>query len=255
VHEKNFEQWNGLSEKYHNDRPIPPDIIINIVLSWLQSKPETVVDVGSGTGLSTVIWTDIAENVIAVEPNDDMRKTAEHNYKDIGNITFLNDVSNEITLPSDCADIITVSQAFHWMDIDSTLHEFYRILKTGGVLAIYDMVLPPIIDWEVEKEALNLRERFSDIVYSQETPPTHNDKDSYFDRIMSFGKFRHSRKADFHNALLMTPQKAANFLVGISNACFVIKTDFSLKKDVDEFVILLRQDIVAKLKLLFRIKW
>jgi len=234
VHEQNYEQWSGLSEKYHSDRPLPPDIIVKIILSWLQRNPDTVVDIGCGTGLSTIIWNDIAKKIIGIEPNDDMRATAEKCY-DFTKITFINGVSNDTSLVSDYADIVTVSQAFHWMDIDSTLIEVYRILKPGGVLAVYDFTIPPVLDWETEKSLLTLRERFSKIVYSQETPPIHNDKDSYNDRIILFGKFKHSRKVECHNKLLMTPQKAAEFCIGISNANFAVKADPMLRKDVDDF--------------------
>ena len=111
VHEKNFEQWNGLSETYHISRPVPPEIIVKIILSWLQHEPDTIVDVGCGTGLSTIIWIGIAQNIIGIEPNDDMRETAEKKTNS-GCIVFKNGVSNKTNLPSGYADIVTVSQAF-----------------------------------------------------------------------------------------------------------------------------------------------
>jgi predicted O-methyltransferase YrrM len=38
--------------------------------------PRLVVDLGSGTGLSTVLWGERAERVIGIEPNADMRNEA-----------------------------------------------------------------------------------------------------------------------------------------------------------------------------------
>jgi len=234
VHEKNFEQWSGLSEKYHNSRPIPPDIIPKIIMSWLRKEPDTVVDIGCGTGLSTIIWNGIATSIIGIEPNDDMRAAAEKSF-DLSNIVFRKGVSNDTSLPSDYVDIITVSQAFHWMDIDSTLIEFCRILKPGGVLAIYDFVMPPVIDWEIEKAYSEFRKKCSDIVYSQEVPPVHNDKSTYNDRIISFGKFRYSREVECHSVIKLTPLKAAEFLVGITDASFAMEIEPALKKSIDEF--------------------
>ena len=31
VYEKNYDQWSGLSEGYHDSRPVPPEIIIKIM--------------------------------------------------------------------------------------------------------------------------------------------------------------------------------------------------------------------------------
>jgi len=231
--DKNFEQWSGLSDEYHNSRPMPPKIIVKIILSWLQKEPDTIIDIGCGTGLSTIIWNDFAKNIIGIEPNNDMRTTAEKNAGS-NRIEFKKGVSNETNLPSECADIITVSQAFHWMDIDSTLTEFYRVLKKGGVLALYDFVLPPIMGWEIEKAYLNLRQKCSKIIYSQEDPPIHNDKSTYNDRIKLFGKFRHSREVECHSEIEYTPQKLMDLIVDISNLKLAMKIDATFRKGVDE---------------------
>ena len=210
VNEKNIELWSGISETYNNSRPVPPEVIIKTVLSWLKNEPNFVVDVGCGTGLSTIIWKDIATKIIGIDPNDDMRATAEKNtYSD--NIIFKKGVSNETNLPSEYADIITVSQAFHWMDIDSTLIEFYRVLQDGGVLAIYDYDWPPVIDWEIEKEYQELAAKCVQIIYSLENPPVANYRSTYYDRIKSFGKFRYLRETVCHSVEKYTPKKFDSF--------------------------------------------
>jgi len=51
VHEKNYEQWSGLSENYHDSRPVPPEIITKIILTveglsksvkWLKERKITL---------------------------------------------------------------------------------------------------------------------------------------------------------------------------------------------------------------------
>ncbi|MDR2183802.1 MAG: class I SAM-dependent methyltransferase, partial [Clostridiales bacterium] len=98
VHEKNYELWSGVSGTYHDNRPVPPQVIIKIILSWLKKEPEIVVDVGCGTGLSAIIWKDIAAKIIGIEPNDDMRTIAEKNVS-CDSIAFSKGVSNETNLP------------------------------------------------------------------------------------------------------------------------------------------------------------
>ena len=253
VHEKNYEIWSGLSETYHDSRPLPPAFIVKIILSWLQKEPDTVVDVGCGTGLSTLIWDRIAKRIVGIEPNDEMRAIAEK-IACSDSIVYKRGVSNETNLPSDYTDVITVSQAFHWMDIDSTLVEFYRILKKNGILAIYDFALPPVIGWEIEKAFIELRTKCSEIVYSQETSPVHNDKNTYNDRIKSFGKFRYSREAVLHNAEKWTQEKLMDFIVNISNADFAVKIDTAIKEDVDEFCALIKAKCSGEIEIIFPYK-
>ena len=250
VHEKNFEQWSSLSDTYHNTRPIPPAAIINIILSWLQAEPNTVVDVGCGTGLSTLIWNNFAGQIVGIEPNDDMREAAERNIH-ADHIIFQKGVSNETNLPSSCADVITVSQAFHWMDIDSTLSEFFRVLKPGGVLAIYDFAQPPIVDWEVEKSFSELRRKCSEIVYSQEVSPIHNDKSSYDDRIKAFGNFRYSRTVSCHSVEKWTLKKLIGFFANTSNSSFAMEIDAAIKKDIDAFLSVVKARCSDDLEIIF----
>ncbi|MCL2377235.1 MAG: class I SAM-dependent methyltransferase [Defluviitaleaceae bacterium] len=250
VNKKNFEQWSGLSEAYHDIRPTPPEAIIKIILAWLGKNPDVVVDVGCGTGLSTVIWKDVAAKTIGIEPNDDMRKTAEENAAD-GRVTFQKGLSNEMNLPADYADVITVSQAFHWMDIDSTLDEFYRVLKKDGVLAIYDFALPPIIDWEVEKAFLQLRTKCSEIYYAQEAPPVLNDKNTYCSRIKLHDKFRYVREAACHGIGKYTAQSVMKFALSTSNALYAMEIDSKIKKDVEEFFDVVRAKCSNELEIIF----
>jgi SAM-dependent methyltransferase len=46
-------------------------------------------------------------------------------------------------LPDGSVDLVLCAQAFHWFDAFAALREFYRILKTGGRLALmWNMKLP-----------------------------------------------------------------------------------------------------------------
>ena len=234
IHEKNIEQWSSVAEKYHDIRLTPPTVIVKIILSWLKREPDVVVDIGCGTGLSTIIWNDFAKNIIGIEPNADMRMVAERKAGS-DRIIYKDGLSNQTNLPSDYADVITVSQAFHWMDIDSSLLEFYKVLKPGGVLAIFDADHTPIIDWEIEKAFYELRSKCSEIVYSQESPPVHNDKSTYNERIKAFGKFRYSRAIECHSVNIWNRQRITASLIQQANGDFAIKIDASIKKYVDDF--------------------
>ena len=250
VNKKNFEQWSVVSETYHDIRPVPPTSVIKVVLSWLKENPDVVIDVGCGTGLSTTIWKDIAKKTIGIEPNDEMRKIAEDNASS-DHIVFAKGFSNELNFTSNYADVITVSQAFHWFDIDSTLLEFHRVLKEGGVLVIYDFELPPIFDWEIEKAFLELRRKCTEIYYAKENPPVLNDKKTYHEKIKSFGRFRHSREVMCHGVEKYTLQRAMGFILNISNAPFAMGNDDTIQKDVDDLFDLIKAKYDDEIEIIF----
>ena len=71
------EIWTGEAARYEQTRPTPPPVLLDILTQLIQMpRPALVVDLGSGTGLSTRFWTERAERVIGIEPNADMRSQA-----------------------------------------------------------------------------------------------------------------------------------------------------------------------------------
>ena len=60
------------------------------------------------------------------------------------NVNFVSGFSDNTGLENSSVDIITCSQSFHWMNPETTLNEASRILKKGGVFAVYDCDWPPV---------------------------------------------------------------------------------------------------------------
>src|SRR6476660_7622425 len=74
----NVERFMGFADVYDAFRPRPPLALLDILTQLVQApQPALVVDLGSGTGLSTVIWAERAAAVVGVEPSADMRRQAE----------------------------------------------------------------------------------------------------------------------------------------------------------------------------------
>lgn len=71
-------QWSGGAEHYDSFRPAAPVALPPLLIRLAETSYHAlVVDLGCGTGLSTLLWADTAERVIGIEPNDDMRMQAE----------------------------------------------------------------------------------------------------------------------------------------------------------------------------------
>ena len=90
-----------------------------------------MVDLGSGTGLSTRAWAERAEEVVGIEPNDAMRVEAEAATQ-AGNVRYLGGSSYETGLPDACADLVTCAQSLQWMEPEPTFAEIARILRPAA---------------------------------------------------------------------------------------------------------------------------
>lgn len=99
----NIERFTGFADQYDKYRPAPPAILAEILTGLARAlRPQLVVDLGSGTGLSTRYWADKAEQVIGVEPTLDMRNQAE-GQTEARNISYREGFSHQTNLPDACA--------------------------------------------------------------------------------------------------------------------------------------------------------
>ena len=70
--QQNIDRFLGFADLYHQYRPKAPTLIADILIQYLGRRPQCVVDVGCGTGLSTFLWENRADRVLGVEPNASM---------------------------------------------------------------------------------------------------------------------------------------------------------------------------------------
>ena len=231
INQENIDRFSGYTDLYNAARPVPPEIIVRSILKYAPA-PEFVVDIGSGTGLSTMIWRGVAPNIIGIEPNNDMRAAAQASAPEIA---FQKGYSNQTGLPDECADIVTISQAFHWMDIPSTLDEVYRVLKPGGVLAVYDCDWPPAVDWQVEQAYKTMNGVCNRFCYAQEKHAVKNDKSSYIQRFNAFGKFRFVKEIVCHSAEPCTPKRMIAIALSQGAVQDALKAGAPVRGDIDAY--------------------
>jgi len=150
----NRDVFSRVAEHYDTYRPSAPTVLPRLLTQLAQAViPSLVVDLGSGTGLSTFIWAERAKAVLGIEPNDDMLQVAHKKLRALlssAPVSFQQGQASQTGLPAGCADIVTCSQSFHWMEPVGTLAEIARILRPGGVFATYDYQWPPTVDWRAE---------------------------------------------------------------------------------------------------------
>jgi len=140
----------GFAERYDRYRPGPPAALLDLLppLAGVL-RPHLVVDLGSGTGLSTRIWAARADEVVGIEPSDAMRGYAER-ATGSANVRYVAASAYDTGLADGCADLVTAAQSLQWMRPDRVLPEIRRILRPGGVLCAYAYVAVQTPTWEPE---------------------------------------------------------------------------------------------------------
>jgi SAM-dependent methyltransferase len=187
----------GFAHGYDAHRPSPPPALLDILCLEAQlERPHRVVDLGSGTGLSTRAWAERADEVVGVEASPEMREEAAASTS-AGNVRFVEAYAQETGLPAGAADIVTCSQSFHWMEPVATLSEVARLLRPGGVFAAYDYDWPPIVHPDVEA-AFEELVRHVGMRRALRGQPRHT-KDLHLDRMRESGHFRFVREVVLHS--------------------------------------------------------
>ena len=173
---------------YDRYRPSPPTAIVDLLTQYRGvERPRLVVDLGSGTGLSTVIWSGRAERVIGVDPAEGMQSAA----RAAPGVEYRRAPAEDTRLPDACADVVTASQSFHWMDRDRTLAEVSRLLVSGGVFAAYFHYWPPAIHPDVD-------EAFAAVRRAAGAPENALRGRLHLDGLDESGCFRYVRAVALH---------------------------------------------------------
>lgn len=172
--------------------------LILLVISF-GHKPNQIVDLDCGTGLSTLAWSGKCDNIIGIDPNEEMLSVAKSKSNDI---SFIKAYSDNTTLPDNSTDIVICSQSFHWMNPTDTLAEVNRILKPNGVFATIDCDWPPVCSLEAELEYSQLlnKVRFIELENKDIFKTFQRwNKDKHLQNINQSGYFRYCREIVFLN--------------------------------------------------------
>lgn len=96
------------------------------------------LDVGCGTGHSTLALLDIAERVTGADISPAMLARAPRHPR----IVYVEAPAERLPFPDGAFDLVTTGLAFHWFDQPRFLAEAHRLLTAAGRLAIYTDTFP-----------------------------------------------------------------------------------------------------------------
>lgn len=132
----NFFSSKTAAERYPKGRPYYHPLVIERIRTFLSlTKPVArAIDVGCGTGMSTIALKEIAAEVVGVDASSEMIALAEIDER----IEYW--VADALSLPfgENEFDLMTLCSAFHWLDREKFLREAGRVLRPQAWLIVYD---------------------------------------------------------------------------------------------------------------------
>ena len=130
-----------MADVYERGRPeYAPAVAGAIVAELGIPAAGPVLDLAAGTGKLTRALLGVGLDVVAVEPQLQLRELLAAS---VGSARVHEGLAEAIPLPDESVEAVTVADAFHWFDHALALAEIKRVLRPGGGLA----VLSAVPDW------------------------------------------------------------------------------------------------------------
>lgn len=163
--------FGRVAQKYQAARPSYPDDAID----WLvPNDARRVLDLGAGTGKLTEALVARGYDVVAVEPSAEM---LEQLIARLPTVDSRQGTAEDIPLDGASVDVVTVAQAWHWVDADTAVPEVARVLRPGGLLSLVWNAHDDRVPWvrqledilgktphfDAEEESPQLREYFEPV--------------------------------------------------------------------------------------------
>jgi len=133
---KNYFSPQTAAKRYAKGRPRFHSFVIEKIVKFLAPRKslKLALDVGCGTGLSSIALKEISEKVVGIDVSAAMLKQAEKT----GGIEYFLASAENLPFGAGKFDLITISQAIHWVDKEKFFAEADRVLKPDALIAAYD---------------------------------------------------------------------------------------------------------------------
>lgn len=179
------------------------------------------LDVGCGTGFSSVALKEISEKVIGLDVSAEMLSLAKRKK----GVEYILASAETLPFSADKFDLITVSQAIHWFDRRNFFEEAARILQPKGWIIAYDNYFlgqmadnPDFNDW-YKKEFL------------KKFPPPPRAELSFETKSENPKDFVLVQENWHENTIELSPKEIVGFFITLTNVIALVENgELSIEK-------------------------
>ncbi|MEM1174003.1 MAG: class I SAM-dependent methyltransferase [Pseudomonadota bacterium] len=141
--------FSSVASDYSSYRPGYPPGLFDYLASEAPSKG-LAWDCATGSGQAATMLADYFEQVTATDGSQAQLDSAEAS----DTIEYRQELAENSSLADHSVDLITVGQALHWFDLEAFEQEADRVLKPGGLLAVWSYAVlssEPAIDRVIQR--------------------------------------------------------------------------------------------------------
>ena len=143
------DHYSAVAGRYASYRPRYPAALA-LYLADLEPGRERAWDCGTGNGQAAVALAEAFAQVVATDPSAGQLSHAQAHPR----VSYRIGRESESGLSPRSADLVTAAQAAHWFDHAAFHREVARVLRPGGILAVWCyelMSIDPAIDTVVDR--------------------------------------------------------------------------------------------------------
>ncbi len=204
-----------MAKRYAKGRPNFHPFVIHQIKKFLKiTEPlPFVLDVGCGTGLSTLALKEVASKIIALDISTEMLALAPKS----SNIHYLLASAENFPINEKIFDLITISQAIHWLDKEKFFREAEKVLKQNGWIVAFDNYYTAQM---TDNERFNIWHRQK---YLQKFPSVPKNKRSFQMESENPGEFILFEEEWHENIIELSSTELVEYLITQSNVIAVVE--------------------------------
>lgn len=203
------QRFADVADAYERGRPEYAPAAIGALMGELGLRPGSrVLDLAAGTGKLTRALVGAGLDVVAVEPQAELRELLAAS---VGADRVREGLAESIPLGDDSVAAVTVADGFHWFDQAAALGEIARVVEAGGGLAI----LSTFPDWSGASWAADFGGLMEEMLATRPEHPFF-DGPPWSDAVHAAGDWDEIREVRVTTNRPAQPERIADYLGSMS---------------------------------------
>lgn len=129
--------FDDIVENYDKIRTGYPDKLFSDIFGFIGQGGKNALEIGAGTGKATSPFLNAGYVVTAVEIGENMAGFLREKFREYKGFKVIVSAFEDAALEEGGYDIVYAANAFHWVNAEIGCPKAFRILKSGGVFALF----------------------------------------------------------------------------------------------------------------------